>query len=387
MLIGQEVTIIGAGIGGLAAALALAQRGASVRVLEQAPEITEVGAGLQISPNGWRVLTALGLADVIAAKSPRAQGVYLRDFRHGAGVFTMPLGRPDQPWHLTHRADLITALAHAAQDAGVTIRCGARVTAITTNADGTLLQMEDGRQEHHGMVVAADGLHSPARAALNPKSQPFFTGQVAWRTIIAVDAPLPPEAHVFMGPGRHLVRYPLRDRRLVNIVAVEERDGWAAEGWHHRDDPVHLARAFTDFCPEVTTLLAQAKEVHLWGLFRHPVAQRWHEHKLVLLGDAAHPTLPFLAQGANMALEDAYVLARCLAEDPDHDAAFARYQALRRPRCARIVQAANENAANYHLRPGPMRFAAHSALRLANRYAPHLVARRFDWVHRHDVTA
>lgn len=386
MLIGQEVTIIGAGIGGLAVAVALAQRGASVRVLEQAPEITEVGAGLQISPNGWRVLAALGLADAISATSPRAQAVHLRDFRRGAGVFTMPLGRSDQPWHLTHRADLITTLADAAQAAGVTIRCGARVDAVTAGTDGTRLQMADGTEEMHGLVVAADGLHSPARETLNPKSRPFFTGQVAWRAAVAVDTPLAPEAHVFMGPGRHLVRYPLRDLGLVNIVAVEERDGWAAEGWHHRDDPAHLARAFTDFCPEVTTLLDKVTEAHLWGLFRHPVAQHWHADRLVLLGDAAHPTLPFLAQGANMALEDAYVLARCLAEDPDHATALARYQALRRPRCARIVQAANENATNYHLRPGPMRFAAHSALRLANRYAPHLVARRFDWVHRYDVT-
>lgn len=386
MLIGQKVTIIGGGIGGLTAAIALAQRGASVDLLEQAPTIAEVGAGLQISPNGWRVLAALGLADVIAATSLRAEAVQLRDFRHGAGVFTMPLGRPDQPWHLIHRVDLIAALAEAAQSAGVTLRFGARVTAITPEAAGTLLQMADGTQEHHGLVVAADGLHSPARAALNPKSRPFFTGQVAWRTTIAVNRPLAAEAHVFMGPGRHLVRYPLRDHHLVNVVAVEERDDWAAEGWHHRDDPAHLIRAFTDFCPEVTKLLAQAQDVHLWGLFRHPVAERWHAHKLVLLGDAAHPTLPFLAQGANMALEDAYALARCLAEDPDHAAAFARYQAIRRPRCARIVQAAGENATNYHLRPGPLRFAAHRALRLANRFAPQLVHRKFAWVHSFDVT-
>lgn len=386
MLIGQEITVVGGGIGGLAAATALAQRGAVVRVLEQAPAIAEVGAGLQISPNGWRVLAALGLADAIAAKSLPAQAVHLRDFRRGAGVFTMPLGRPDQPWYLTHRADLIAALADAAQAAGVTIRCGTRVTAITPQGQGNLLQMADGTGEEHGLVVAADGLHSPARLALNPKSRPFFTGQVAWRATIAVDAPLAPEAHVFMGPGRHLVRYPLRDGRLVNIVAVEERDGWAAEGWHHRDDPAQMRRAFTDFCPEVTTLLAQADEAHLWGLFRHPVAQRWHENKLVLLGDAAHPTLPFLAQGANMALEDAYVLARCLAEDADHGTAFARYQALRRPRCARIVQAATDNATNYHLRPGPMRFAAHSALRLASRMAPHVVGGKFAWVHGFDVT-
>jgi salicylate hydroxylase len=387
MLIGQEVTVVGGGIGGLAAALALAGRGARVTVLEQAPAITEVGAGIQISPNGWRVLQALGVADEVAATSPRSQAVRLRDFRRGAEVFAMPLTRPDQPWHLVHRADLVGILARAAEAAGVTIRLGVRVTAVTPGPMATEVTLEDGSVETHGLTVAADGLHSPARMALNPKSRAFFTGQVAWRCTVPVDQPMPPEAHVFMGPGRHLVRYPLRDRRLVNIVAVEERDGWAAEGWHTRDDPAHLARAFTDFCPDVRSLLDRAQDVFLWGLFRHPVAQVWQEHRLALLGDAAHPTLPFLAQGANMALEDAYALARCLAEEPETRAALARYEALRRPRCARIVQAANDNAEAYHLRPGPMRLAAHTALRVAQRAAPQVVAGRFDWVHRFDVTA
>jgi salicylate hydroxylase len=387
MLIGQQVTVVGGGIGGLAAALALAQRGAVVTVLEQAPVIAEVGAGLQISPNGWRVLQGLGLADALAATSPRSMAVHLRDFRRGARVFSMDLTRPDQPWHLVHRADLIALLQDAAMAAGVTIRLGVKVDAVETTPTQTLLRLACGTVEPHGLTIAADGLHSPARAALNPKSRPFFTGQVAWRCLVPVEADLPPEAHVFMGPGRHLVRYPLRDGRLVNIVAVEERDDWAAEGWHHRDDPAHLARAFVDFCPEVRALLDHAQDVHLWGLFRHPVASVWHQDRLALLGDAAHPTLPFLAQGANMALEDAWVLARCLSEDPDPGAALARYAGLRRPRAARIVQAATDNAAHYHLRPGPMRFAAHGALRLANRFAPHLVTGKFDWVHRFDVTA
>lgn len=302
----------------------------------------------------------------------------------------MPLTRPDAPWHLVHRADLVSVLADAARHAGVTLRLGVRVRAVATGDHGTELTLEDGSLETHGLTLAADGLHSPARAALNPKSRPFFTGQVAWRCTIPVDTPLPPEAHVFMGPGRHLVRYPLRDGRLVNVVAVQERDGWAADGWHHRDDPAHLARAFVDFCPEVRDLLDQAKDVYLWGLFRHPVAKFWHDHSLALLGDAAHPTLPFLAQGANLALEDAYILARCLAEDTEDagaGVAFARYQALRSPRVARVVQAATDNATQYHLSPGPLRFAAHSALRIAQRVAPHLVTRRFDWVHRFDATA
>lgn len=383
MLQGQPLTVIGGGIGGLAAALAAARRGADVTVIEQAPELAEIGAGIQVGPNGWVVLEALGLGPGVAAISPRSQAVRLRDFRHGREVFAMPL---DRPWHLVHRADLVAQLARAARDAGVALRLGTRVAEVAAEGEDTILTLASGATERHGLTVAADGLSSPARRALNPKSRPYFTGQVAWRATIPVAEALLPEAHVFMGPGKHLVRYPLRDRRLVNVVAVEERDEWAAEGWHHADDPDRLRRAFWDFCPEVRGLLDQVQSVHLWGLFRHPVAPVWTEGRLALLGDAAHPTLPFLAQGANMALEDAWDLFRRLDETPATATALAAYEAARRPRTARIVQAAEENATNYHLRPGPLRLAAHAALRVAARTAPHLVTRRYDWIHAHDVT-
>jgi salicylate hydroxylase len=386
MLIGQTITVIGGGIGGLAAALAAARAGAQVTVLEQSPEIAEVGAGIQISPNGWAVLKALGLDAALAADAPRLTAVRLRDFRRGAGVFTLPLTRADRPFFAVHRADLVDILARACAEAGVAIRLGTRVETVTVEGTETLLTFAETPPERHGLTFAADGVHSPARAALNPRSRAFFTGQVAWRATIPDDGTLPPEAHVFMGPGRHLVRYPLRRGRLINIVAVEERDAWAAEGWHHTDDPANLRRAFTDFCPEVRTLLDRVETVHLWGLFRHPVAPVWTDGQLALLGDAAHPTLPFLAQGANMALEDGWSLVAALAADPDSGDALRIYAELRRPRTARIVQAAEDNATNYHLRPGPWRLAAHGALRLAGRFAPHAVTGRFEWLHGHDVT-
>ncbi len=382
MLIGKPVTVLGGGVGGLAVALACAQRGAAVTVLEQAGEIAEVGAGLQVSPNGWVVLRALGIADTIAARSIRSTTVRLRDFRRGAEVFAMPLG---SPFHLVHRADLIDALHGACRDAGVEIRLNTRVAGVEIDGSVNTLKLADGTEEVHGLTLAADGLHSAARHVFNPRSKPFFTGQVAWRATLP-GRDLPPEAHVFMGPGRHLVRYPLRGGDLTNIVAVEERDQWAVEDWAHEDDPKNLRAAFTDFYPEIKDLLADVQAPNLWGLFRHPVAKVWHSDNLALLGDAAHPTLPFLAQGANLALEDAYVLARCLADDAETSEALAVYAALRKPRALQVIEAANDNATNYHLRPGPMRFAAHTALRLASRYAPHVVANRYRWIHAHDVT-
>jgi 2-polyprenyl-6-methoxyphenol hydroxylase-like FAD-dependent oxidoreductase len=387
MLNGQEITVLGAGIAGLAVACALAGRGAAVRLLEQADAIREVGAGLQITPNGAVVLRALGLGAELAAAAPRAQAVNLRDFRRGNPVFRLDLTRADRPYHLMHRADLIALLRKGALDAGVSIELGQKITTVTASDTGATLHHEGGHTETVPILIGADGLHSPTRAALNKSGQPFFTGQVAWRATIPWDDPTTPaEATVYMGPGRHLVTYPLRGGALMNVVAVEERDEWAAEGWHHRDDAQAPYRAFADFSPEVRDLLFRAEEVYLWGLFRHPVARHWWQGRAVIMGDAAHPTLPFLAQGANMALEDAWVLAASLDETDRPEAGFASYQARRRVRVSRVVDAASRNAENYHLRPGPYRAMAHLALKLGTRAAPNMVTRKFDWLYGHDVT-
>ena len=227
-------------------------------------------------------------------------------------------------------------------------------------------------------------MQSAVRARLNGAAKPFFTGQVAWRAVIADDG-APPEAHVYMGPGRHLVSYPLAGG-LRNIVAVEERDEWAAEGWHHQDDPANLRAAFAGFAPAPRGWLDRVTQVNLWGLFRHPVARRWHDARTAILGDAAHPTLPFLAQGANMALEDAWVLADCLSARPVPEA-LALYQTRRRARVVRVIEAANGNARNYHLRNPLARGAAHAALRLGGALAPSAALRRFAWLYGHDVPA
>jgi salicylate hydroxylase len=190
-----------------------------------------------------------------------------------------------------------------------------------------------------------------------------------------------------MGPGRHVVTYPLREGRERNIVAVEERDRWTAEGWTQPDDPMRVARAFSSFAPQVRNWMKSAQEVHVWGLFRHEVAPRWYRDSAVLVGDAAHPTLPFLAQGANMALEDAWVLADSLSKEDSLEAAFAYYEARRASRVTRIVQAANSNARAYHLQPGPVRSVAHAGLSMLNRFAPQLPLRKFDWLYNEDVTA
>jgi 2-polyprenyl-6-methoxyphenol hydroxylase-like FAD-dependent oxidoreductase len=382
-----KITIIGAGIGGLATAICLRAQGAEVTVLEQSEAITEVGAGLQISPNGVAVLSALGLEEGLAKNAVRANAVVLRDHARSGQVLRLDLQRhaADQAFYFVHRADLVDLLATAARKAGVQIRLLQMVNFVE-DAARPVVNLANGAKHFADLIVGADGLHSRVRAALNVATPPTFTGQVAWRATVPNAVNLPNEAQVFMGPGRHIVCYPLRGGALVNIVAVQERKTWAAESWSHTDEAENLQIAFADFQRTARTLLEQVETPGLWGLFRHPVANAWHGERLALVGDAAHPTLPFMAQGANMALEDAWVLADCLYRSETLALALSAYQARRRDRVTRVVNAANGNAWKYHLRFPPVRRTAHMALRMGGFVAPARMVRQFDWIYRHDVT-
>lgn len=391
-LIGEKVTVLGAGVAGLAVSRALAMRGAQVTVLEQADAVREVGAGLQISPNGAAVLRALGLGEALQAVSMRAKAVELRDGLTGDLVTRLDIGgtRPQDGYHFVHRADLIALLLEGARDAGVEVKLMHKIASVDLTGARPVWRDAEGASDGASLLIGADGLRSTVRSALTGMVAPFFTHQVAWRALIPETPGVPDVAEIHMAPGRHLVSYPLRGGTLRNIVAVEERRRWVEEGWTLRDDTMDLKLAFGGFSPRVRGWLDRVEDVWLWGLFRHPVATRWYEVRpegaAVILGDAAHPTLPFLAQGACMALEDAWVLVDRLASHDSREAGLAAYQAERAPRCSRIVAASNANARAYHL-SGPLRGLAHLGLRLGSRLAPTAALRRFDWLYRHDVTA
>jgi salicylate hydroxylase len=395
-LAGREIAIVGAGIGGLAAATALAQRHAHVHVYEQAPALSEIGAGLQVAPNGVAVLEALGLRDAAETRASLPEAVELVDHRRGGRpVARIPLGqqavaRYGRPyWHL-HRADLLAVLLAGAEEAGVTIHLRAEIIALEDAGNTLRLYGADGGSATADVVIAADGLRSRLRAARFSPAPPRYTGHVAWRgTVPAGRVPgdlARPAARVTMGTGRHIVTYPLRGGSVINFVAVEERADWEEEGWSREDDPAALRHAFAEWEGAAGALLAAVDRCFLWGLFDHPPLPRWSQGRVALLGDACHPMLPFLAQGATMALEDAFVLADCLDLAEDVQSGLGAYEAARASRAGRVQRAGARSGRLYHL--GPVLAApAHAALRAAATVAPGALSSRFDWIFGHDVTS
>ncbi|MDU9003828.1 FAD-dependent monooxygenase [Sedimentitalea todarodis] len=377
-----DIVVVGAGIGGLATALALRQTGARVRVLEQAVELSEIGAGLQISANGMVVLRALGVVPQgSGGPGVRSDGTIIRDYRTGRRVTTLPPPTAG-PTYYFHRADLIDLLHSAAERAGVDLVLAQQVASYDARGGQPSVETVDGQVHLANLVIAADGGRSRLRDTLAGPGAPRFTGQVAWRaTISGQNADLDPRAVLTMGPGRHIVTYPLRGGRQTNIVAVEERTDWREEGWRHQGDPEDLKRRFSGFGGEVAEQLAAVKAVHLWALFLHPVASRWQDGRLALVGDAAHPTLPFMAQGACLALEDAWVLARSLSQTGDPATGLTTYEATRKHRAQRVVAAASANARNFHYKSPMRQLAQLGLIALGPR-----IARRYDWIYAHDVT-
>ncbi len=360
-------------------------------MLEQASTLQEVGAGLQISPNGVAVLAALGLKESAAKLASLPQAITLRDFK-GGQVCQLALGsnadtKYANPYWQFHRADLLSVFETAAKDAGIEIRFNSKITHVLQNSAGALIEMENQPSELVDCLIAADGVRSQTRASVFNGKAAEFTGHVAWRGLVPADrlpqGLFPDQTQVFMGKGRHLVAYPLRDGQLINFVAVEERKEWVSEGWNIPDSPENLRAAFQGWCDPVETLLAAVDKTFLWGLFAHPVLPRWSTGQVALLGDACHPMLPFMAQGAVMGLEDAWVIADALEKAPDIPAGLRSYEDRRKDRATKTQQSAKRNAWGYHLSMPVFRGLAHSMLRAT---PPDRLLARYDWLFGHDVT-
>lgn len=357
----MHAIIVGGGIGGLCAALNLAQAGVDVTVFEQAPAIGEAGAGIQLSPNATRVLWSLGLEAPLSAVAFRPEATEMRGWKNGQLISRTPLGdaarsRYGFPYLHIHRGDLIGVLETAVRAAPrIQLRTGARVESVGGDAAGVEVRGSFGELSGD-VLIGADGIRSVVRTHLFGAEQPVFTGNVAWRLLIPA-AELPeglvrPVTTAWWGPGAHFVHYYVRAGELVNCVCVVEQAGWTIESWTEPGDPAELQAAFARWHPQIRTLTSRARRDTLfkWALFDRPPMPTWSVGRMTLLGDACHPTLPFMAQGAAMAIEDGAVLTACLAYTDDAPAALKAYEGLRLKRTAGIQTGSRRNATIFHLR-------------------------------------
>jgi len=384
--------IAGGGIAGMATALGLARARWKVTLCEAAPELGEVGAGLQMSPNACRVLDWLGVLDEIAVGAFRPQAAVMNDGRTGEEIFRTALGdeavsRWGALYLHVHRADLLGALVGTARAAGVDIRLGVEASTVVEHPESVSLHLAGGDVLNADLVVGADGIRSRLRTVFNAEEEPRFTGQVAWRGLIpAGNIPenlIPPDVTVWAGDARHLVTYYLRGGSLLNVVAVQEQEEWTEESWALPGDPDALRAAFSHWHPTVRAMLDGVENCYLWGLFDRPTQVRWVDRRFALIGDAAHPMLPFMAQGAGQALEDVAVLVRHLGV-ADVPRALVAWEEERWPRVNRIMEQSRENGRMFHRSEGPLRTISRSIIGFVSRNSPSAAAARLDWLYGYD---
>jgi salicylate hydroxylase len=392
----MHVLISGGGIGGLSAALAFVKCGHQVTVLEQSPVLDEVGAGLQISPNGMRVFEALGVSARVEKDAFRPRSQELRFGKGGGRILSIPLRDASRArWggeylHL-HRADLVEALAGALEDrAPDALHLGRRVVSYSQDEGSVTAHLQDGASVRGDLLVGADGIHSAIRAQMIGPDTPRFTGHVAWRAVVPVSelgADAPPEsACVWVGGRRHAVTYRLRRGSLANLVAVVESKTPETESWTATGARDQALKDFKRWSPVIRAILEKAPVLNRWALYDRLPLETWSDGRVVLMGDACHPMLPFLAQGAVMAIEDAYVLAQLVMRTPELRAALKSYEAQRKPRTSRVQAGARNNAALFHHGDPFTQLATYGPIWLAGQFLPSVAHGQYDWIYKHDVT-
>ncbi len=391
LIIGQDpVVVAGAGIGGLAAALMLGRRGAPVLVLERRTVLEETGAGIQLSPNASRILVDLGLSPALARQSVTPDGIDLRAARSGRHLARVPLGdaiveRHQGPYWVIHRAALHTVLLDAVRALpNVRLLVGREVVSATQSPRdvSVTIRSPNGATEivHTPLLIGADGVRSKVRPALGDTRSPRFRGAEAWRGVCPIEA-APAFARrnrtgLWLGPGFHVVHYPIASGRILNVVAVVEART-PSDGWNDPGEPAELKARLGALHPDLAGVTAAPHEWRIWSLFDLP-ARTMAKGRIALVGDAAHPILPFLAQGGALAIEDAATLTELVAAAPDAvSTALAAYERLRLKRVRRVQDEARSNGRIYHMGL-PFSLARDAALAARS---PDSLARRYDWLY------
>jgi salicylate hydroxylase len=385
----RTIVIAGAGIGGLTAALALTRAGFRAVVLEQAARLEETGAGIQLSPNATRVLFDLGLGARLRPLAVAPEAIRVVNGASGRDIVRVPLGltaaqRYGAPYWVIHRADLQAVLAITiAESPDVTLRLGTGVENFAVHQHGVTVEARgaQGLRDEQGIaLIGADGLWSTLRTRLGERRSPHFAHRTAWRAVVPA-AGLTDEFResvtgLWLGRDAHLVHYPVKGGREINIVAIV-RDDWHEPGWSAPGQQGELAARFAGFAPQARALIAMPDRWQKWALFDRPPGRPRTRDPVTLIGDAAHPMLPFLAQGGAMAIEDAAVLASCLGRDEDVVRALRTYERTRRTRVARAQREARRNSWRYHL-AGPLGFVRNAAL---GALGGENLLRRYDWLY------
>jgi salicylate hydroxylase len=390
-----RVAIIGGGIAGLAAALALRRRGVEVTVYEQAGELSEIGAGVQMTPNAMNALRLLGLEASAMAVAFEPESQVLRSWKSGRVIYRAPMRgvfreRFGAPLCSFHRADLLSVLAAPLPDRA--IRLDARCVAIEPGKASAAAHFADGSTTEADIVVGADGIHSLVRTTLFGADSPRFTGCMCWRGLVPVERIPPgviePSSLNWMGPHGHVVHYYVRRGEMVNFVAIHDTDQWTEESWIREADRDELMATYARWNKKLLRLFECSDRYFKWGLFDREPLPQWTKGRVTLLGDSAHAMLPFLAQGAAMGIEDGCALAELVARLPDDlDEALRRYEGLRVPRTRRAVLGSRERAKLNHL---PSRWAR---LKRDVEYLSRRVlyadgtAHRVAWLYGYDVAA
>jgi len=370
---GLRVAVIGGGIGGCAAALALQRAGCVVDVYEQVPVKGEVGAGIQISPNASRLLNAYGLAQQLEAIGVRPSMTEARRWDDGRVLSREQLGPAMErdfgaPYYHVHRADLLRIISDAIPPH--CLHMGRRYVGLVQRDDHVEVVFEGGTTVEADVVVGADGIHSAVRRELFGAEQPRFSGNVAYRGVVPVERiehlGIERKSTNWMGPGGHFVHYFVSGGRYLNFVAVIEQAAWQRESWNDRGDVAEALQYYMGWHPQLHTILRAVDDIYKWALFDRDPLPAWTRGRVALLGDACHPMLPYMAQGAAQAIEDGAVLAACLRPDVSVQDALKRYETIRKPRASEIQALARRNAQLFHLCDGPEqqardgRMAAHA---------------------------
>jgi salicylate hydroxylase len=391
-----KIIVAGGGIGGLTAALSLIKRGFEVEIYEQAPILQEIGAGVQISANGMLVFHELGLATRVMEAAAHPERREIRMWNTGQAWTAFDLGTVSvqtygHPYVTMFRPDLLGILSDAVTTAVPgALRLGHKAVGCETVGARVILRFDDGSTAEGDALIGADGIHSVIRAGLHGSDNAEFTGLVAWRGVIPMQD-LPPRlarsvSSNWVGPGRHVVQYPLRRGTLMNFVGVVEREDWREESWTTPGSHADMLADFAGWHEDVQALIAAIPQPYLWALkLRHPLPS-WSVGRVTLLGDACHPTLPFLAQGAVMAIEDGYILSRALeAHGMDVATAFRAYELARYERTARVVNGSADNTKRFH---NPLLGDPATAQAYVEReWAEDRLRERYDWMYRYDATA